>query len=386
MIPEKSTIYRATRAFVNLGAIYRNIEGVRKKIGPHRHLMAVVKADGYGHGAIPISETAIKAGADWLGVALPEEGQRLRQAGIRVPILVLGPIQPQEAHKVIEADLEQTVHSTHLLKELDGCAARAGRTLNVHLKVDTGMGRIGVFPQEAVSVAKEMKRYDHLNLRGVFSHFATADESDKGYAEHQLKVFDGVLKDLEKNGIEVEIRHIANSAGILDMPHSYYDMVRPGIMIYGFYPSREVKHSVRLEVAMQLVTKVAALKTVPACTFVSYGRTFRTQREKTVVATLPLGYGDGFSRLLSNRWHFLIRGRRVPLIGRVCMDMCMADVTEIDEVGIGDDAIVFGQNPSADEMAEIIGTINYEITCGINKRVPRVYVNQAEKKVSNLSS
>jgi alanine racemase len=162
---------------------------------------------------------------------------------------------------------------------------------------------------------------------------------------------------------------------------SYYDMVRPGIMIYGLYPSREVSHSVRLEVAMQLVTKVAALKAVPAGTSVSYGRTFTTQGEKTVIATLPLGYGDGFSRLLSNRWHFLIRGRRVPLIGRVCMDMCMADVAEIDEVRVGDDAIVFGQSPSADEMADIIGTINYEITCGINKRVPRVYVNAAKEEV-----
>jgi len=336
--------------------------------------MAVVKADGYGHGAVEVARAALDSGADRLGVAIPEEGWELREAGIAVPILVFGLIQPEEAYKVVEADLDQTVCSVELLQTLDREAARASKRINVHIKVDTGMGRIGLTPEEVVSFARRVQEFKNLNLEGIFSHFATADAKDKTFAQRQLELFDGVLRDLERADIDIPIRHMANSAAILDLPGSYYDMVRPGIMIYGLYPSREVSRSIELRPAMTLQTKVVAVKTVPRGTPISYGRTFITRAQATVIATLPIGYADGLSRLLSNKGEVLIRGRRAPLVGTICMDMCMADVSSVEGVRCGDEAIIFGEEPPVDEVAEKIGTINYEVTCAVSRRVPRVYM------------
>ncbi len=367
-------VARATQAVIDLRSITRNIAAIRRKIGPDRHLMAVVKADGYGHGAIKVARTALGSGADWLGVALPEEGRQLREAGIDAPILVFGLIQPEEAYKVIGADLDQAICSVELLEALDREAAKASKKADVHLKVDTGMGRIGVMPDEAGSFAGKVQSYKNLNLKGIFSHFATADKEDKSFATRQLELFEGVLSDLGQAGIDIPIRHMANSAAVLDLPQSYYDMVRPGIMIYGLYPSNAVSRSIELKPAMTLKTKVSAVKTVAAGTSISYGRTFITQGEATVVATLPLGYADGLSRLLSNRGEVLVRGRRAPLIGTVCMDMCMVDISDVGGVKRGDEVIIFGEEPSADEVAEKAGTVNYEITCAVSKRVPRIYI------------
>ncbi len=375
---EKGTLVeteRPTRALIDLSAISHNIAGIRKRIGPTRHLMAVVKADGYGHGAIPVARAALSSGADWLGVALPEEGRLLREAGIDVPIFVLGLIQPEEAGKTVACALDQTVASLELLEGLDREAGRLRKKVNVHLKVDTGMGRIGVTPEEAVPFAREIARFKNLVLRGVASHLATADKSDKAFAKGQIATFNRVLEDLEKAGIEVPLRHLANSAAVLDLPEAWYDMVRPGIMIYGLYPSREVGHTVPLRPAMTLVTRVAAVRTVPGGTSISYGRTFITTKEATVIATLPLGYADGLSRLLSNRFEVLVNGRKAPLVGTICMDMCMADVSDVGKVRRGDEVVLFGEDPSADLVAERIGTINYEVTCGVSKRVPRVYLD-----------
>jgi len=371
---EKRGTERATRAIIDLGAISHNVAAIRKKIGSQRGLMAVVKADGYGHGAVEVSRTALRNGADSLAVALPEEGQHLREAGVEAPILVLGLIQPEEAWKVVDSRLDQTVSSIALLEALDREAASASTQVNVHIKVETGLGRIGVEPHEVVLFLRRARSYRNLKVAGLFSHFSAADERDKTFSQHQLQLFEQTIREIRHAGIELPQRHMANSAATLDLPESYYDLVRPGLIIYGLYPSTEVSHSIEVKPAMTLKTKVCYLKTVPQGTPISYGRTFVTKKQ-TRVATLPLGYGDGYKRALANKGEVLIKGRRAPVIGRICMDMCMIDVSDVPDVQAGDEAIVFGQEPTADELAAKIGTINYEVVTTVGKRVPRVYVN-----------
>ena len=335
--------------------------------------MAVVKADGYGHGSVEVSRIALQSGADYLGVALPDEGMQLRRAGIDVPILVLGLVQPEEASKVVGASLHQTVSSLELAEALDQEARRTSTRVNVHVKVDTGMGRIGIRPEDASDFVLRIQRLQNLDVVGIFSHFASADAADKAFARRQLEIFDRTVRELELAGIHLPMKHMANSAAVLDLPESHFDLVRPGIMIYGHYPSGEVSHSVALKPAMRLRTEISFLKTVPPGTSISYGRTFVTDRE-TKVATLPIGYGDGYPRLLSNRGQVIVRGRRAPLVGRVCMDMCMIDVSHVPEVQAGDEVTLFGEDPPVEEIASMVGTINYEVVCDVGKRVPRLYV------------
>jgi len=368
-------VERPTRAIVNLKAISHNIAQIRKRIGKRRNLMAVVKADGYGHGAVRVGLTALKSGADCLGVTLPEEGEELRKAGISASIVVLGLIKPEEAHKAVELELEQTICTVEVAEALDQIARDASVRMNVHVKVDTGMGRIGVHPEDALAFLRRIGRFKNLNLEGMFSHFASADEADKTFPRKQIEVFDEVVRQIEASGIKIPKKHIANSAGVLDLPESYYDLVRPGIMIYGLYPSKEVSRSIPLKPAMTLKTEVVFLKRVPSGTPISYGRTFETRRE-SLVATIPVGYADGYSRLLSGRGKVLVKGCRVPLIGRVCMDMCMIDLSQVEDVRQGDEVILFGEDLPADEIADMTGTINYEVVCAIGKRVPRIYVDE----------
>jgi alanine racemase len=366
---------RATRAVIDLGAISHNIAEIRKKIGDKRGLMAVVKADGYGHGAVEVSKAALKRGADSLGIAIPEEGKQLREAGIEdVLILVVGLIHPEEVSKVVRFRLSQAVASVDILEALNHEASKASTKVNVHVKVDTGMGRIGIRPEEVVPFVRIVKSFKNLNLEGVFSHFSSADEKDKTFSERQLDLFDGVLHDLRLEGIEVPKKHIANSAAILDLPQSYYDMVRPGIMMYGLYPSKEVDHNIELKPAMTFKTRISAVKVVSPGTPISYGRTF-IARKKTTVATIPVGYADGYTRLLSNRAEVLLKGQRVPVIGTVCMDMCMIDVSSVENARPGDEVILFGGGLHVDEVAAKIGTINYEVVCAVSKRVPRIYIH-----------
>jgi len=369
----RQNVARATRAVIDIGAISHNVAQIRKKIGNKRGLMAVVKADGYGHGAVEVSRAALRSGADSLGVALPEEGQQLREAGIEAPILVMGLIQPEEAYKVVKFRLSQTVASVELLETLEHEAVKASTEVRVQVNLETGMGRIGVNPDDAVSFVRKVKSFKNLNLEGLFSHFSSADEKDKTFSKRQLQLFDQVIGNLQIAGIEVPKKHMANSAAILDLPQSYYDIVRPGIMLYGLYPSRAVSHSIELKPAMTLKTKVSRVKVVPPGTPISYGRTFITNK-KTTVATLPVGYADGYNRLLSNHGEVLIKGRRAPVIGTICMDMCMVDASSVEDVRPGDEVILFGEELPVDEIAAKIGTINYEVVCGVNQRVPRVYI------------
>ena len=366
---------RPTQAVVNLKAISDNIARIRKRIGAGRDLMAVVKADAYGHGAVQVSRAAIRSGASCLGVSSPEEAEELREAGIDIPILVLGLIQPEAASKSVGLKLEQTLCSLELAAALDQESRKASTRINVHVKVDTGMGRIGVLPEDALAFVRRVRRFKNLNLTGIFSHFSSADDADKTFAIRQLEIFNGVTREIEAAGIHIPKKHMANSAAILDLPQSYLNLVRPGIMIYGLYPSPHVSRSIKLRPAMTLRTRVSYIKSVPAGTPISYGCTFITQKE-TRVATLPVGYADGYSRLLSNQGTVLIKGQRAPLIGRVCMDMCLADVSGIKNVRVGDEVILFGEELSVDEVASNMGTINYEVVCGVGKRVPRVYVEE----------
>jgi len=365
---------RATRAIIDLGAISHNVAAIRRKIGDQKGLMAVVKADGYGHGAVEVSRTALRSGADSLAVAIPEEAQQLREAGIEAPILVLGLIQPDEAWKVVNSRSDQTVSSIALLEALDWEAGKASTQVNVHVKVETGLGRIGLEPHDAAAFLRRARTYRNLKVAGLFSHFSAADERDKTFSRHQLQLFEEAMREIEHAGIELPQRHMANSAATLDLPESYYDVVRPGLIIYGLYPSAEVSHSIDVKPAMTLKTRICYLKTVPPGTPISYGRTFVT-RKQTRVATLPLGYGDGYRRALANKGEVLVRGRRVPVMGRICMDMCMIDVSDMPDVQAGDEAIVFGGGLPAEEVAAKIGTINYEVVTTVGKRVPRVYLN-----------
>ena len=377
-------------AEIDLKAIAHNIKELRRITNDNAKLMAVVKANGYGHGAIEVAGCALQNGAEILGVARIEEGIQVRNAGIETPILIFGYTPPQQAAALMEYDLIQSVHTPLAARELSEAVASRGKKLKIHLKVDTGMGRLGLLPQDYTSKNPEAVSADAieetlaiaglkgLELEGIFTHFATADSTDKSYAEDQLDLFMSYLNRLRRSGFEPSVRHAANSAALIDMPQSHLDMVRPGIAIYGLSPSDEIiNKQVTLKPAMALKSKIIQLKEVPAGFAVSYGSTYKTQKP-TTIATVPVGYADGLNRLLSSRGQMLVHGQRAPIIGRVCMDLTMLDVGQIDRVQMGDEVVIFGRQRnsslSVDEMASLLNTINYEIVTSITARVPRVYL------------
>jgi len=369
---------RPTRAIVDLGAISFNIQSLKKHVKAGPGFMAVVKADAYGHGLVPVARTAYLAGADWLGVALLEEGIKLRKAGIKLPILVLGEALPRGAGRFVQYNITATVCSPESLLALDQAAEMSDGQAAVHIKVDTGMRRIGLVPRDVLPFVERALSLRNISVEGLFSHFASVDEKDKGFSYHQLDQFKEVIAALEGRGMHIPLKHFASSAATIDFPESYFDMVRPGISLYGVYPSPEVDHSVSLQPAMTMKTAITFIKEVEKGVTVSYGRTFETQR-RSRIATLPVGYADGYPRLLSNRGEVLVAGTRAPIVGRVCMDMMLIDVTDIPEANVGSEVILFGRQNSeeilVDEIAEKAGTISHEILCGITKRVPKEYLD-----------
>ncbi len=377
-------------AEIDLKAIAHNISELRRITQPDARLMAVVKANGYGHGAIEVSRCALENGASSLGVARIEEGIQIRKAGIDAPILVFGYTRPEQAKNLIRFDLTQSVYTTASARKLSRATVSLADTLKIHLKVDTGMGRLGLLPQDlqsdnpkkistdTLAETLAIASLDGLELEGIFTHFAAADSNDKTYAEYQLDLFLKYLKHLQKAGLNPQVTHAANSGALIEMPRSHLDLVRPGIAIYGLYPSDDVdKQRVSLKPAMALKTQIIQLKKVPAGFNVSYGMTHTTQ-QPTTIATVPVGYADGLNRRLSSRGQMLVGGQRVPIIGRVCMDLTMLDVGGIPNVHVGDEVVVLGQQGSetlsVDEMAAMLDTINYEIVTGVAARVPRVYL------------
>lgn len=369
---------RSAWAEINLGAIAHNIRQIRENTAKHVKVCAVVKADAYGHGAIAVAQTAMQAGADRLAVAIVNEAVELRKAGFRVPILVLGYTPACQAVLVAEHDITQTICSLDAAQALSAAATTFGRSIKVHIKIDTGMGRIGIRPEDAGAFAVAVNSLPGIEIEGVFSHFANSDSQDKSFTYEQYGRFMEAVKNIEDKGIKIPIRHIANSAAILDLPEMHLDMVRAGIIIYGLWPSDEVSQQIELIPAMKFKTQVGFVKEVSPQVSISYGRTYFTNKP-SLIATLPIGYADGWSRLLANKATVLVRGQQAPLVGRVCMDQCMIDVTDIPGVVPGDEVLLFGgADLPVEKIADYMGTINYEIVCMVGKRVPRFYIGSSD--------
>lgn len=378
-------------AEIDLNALSNNIRGLKNLLKGSVRFMAVVKADAYGHGAVETATRAIESGADALGVARLGEATALRHAGISVPLLVFGKTLPLYADKLVEYGLTQTVCSYGEALDLSAKALSMGARIRVHIKLDTGMGRLGIPVggigksitdgrnrlKEVVDEVSAVSRLEGLVCEGIYTHFAAADEADKTMTLGQLALFNDVVQRLAQKGVRFEIRHAANSAAMIDMPETHLDMVRAGISIYGYYPSKDVNHqSVWLAPVMTMKSRIVHLKTVGPGFTVSYGATARTDR-KTTIATVAVGYADGFSRLFSSKGHMTVRGVLVPVLGRVCMDYTMVDAGLVPDATVGDEVVIFGKPETgvlcADRLADQTGTISYEVLTSISWRVARIY-------------
>jgi len=369
---------RPVWAEVNLDALADNVREVRRLTEPSALIMGVIKADAYGHGAVQIAQTLIENGTDRFGVAILDEAIELRKAGYSLPILVLGYTDSSQYVNLIRYDVEQTIYSYETAEALSREAERHKGIAKIHVKIDTGMRRIGFDPGlEAIEAIIQISKLPALDIVGIFSHFAQSDGADKCFAREQFEKFKDVCDMLGKANIHIPCRHIANSAAIIDMPEVHMDMVRAGIMLYCLSPSEGDRRSCDLKQVMTLKAKISNVKTIRAGESVGYGRTYIAEKP-TVVATLPIGYADGYSRRLTGRAYVLVHGVRAPIIGRICMDQCMIDVTNVAGAKIDDEVVLFGTQGNAcikiDEIALRLGTINHEILCGISKRVPRVYI------------
>jgi alanine racemase len=373
---------RPAWAEIDLDALCSNVREIRRITNPRAQVMATVKANAYGHGAEQVSRVALRSGAGWLGVALLQEAVELRRQGISAPILIFGHTQDEDASEVVSNDISQTVFTREAILALDAAAGKLGVKARVHVKIETGMGRIG-FPatRETVALISQLAGLPNVEFEGIYTHFATADDPDKSYAEQQFTKLQQVVKQLEAEGVYIRWRHCANSPAIISLLHTHLDLVRPGIILYGLYPSAGARHDlITLRPVMSLKARVSLVKDVAVGDGISYGCAYRAQYP-TRIATIPIGYADGYSRLLSNKAEVLIRGRRAPVAGRVCMDMVMVDVGRIPGVEMGDEAVLIGRQGAeeitADELADHIGTINYEVVTRISERVPRLYVGTA---------
>jgi len=366
-----------TIAEINLSDLIRNFRQVRSCIPTGCKILAVVKANAYGHGIKEVSKELEYAGVDMLGVAHVEEGIILRESGIKSKILVMGGITDDYSVDIVRWGLTPVVYTLSFANALSEAAISNSNTLPVHIKVDTGMRRIGVLPEMTGELVGDIVRLKGLRIEGIMTHFAEADLQNREFVREQLDSFNSVCKTIREMGIDIPIRHTANSAAVLDMAESHLDMVRPGIMLYGYSPSSFLSPMADLRPVMTLKSKIVHIKKVPSKTGISYGRTFTTTRE-TVMATIPIGYADGYSRSLSNLGQVIIKGRLAPVIGRVCMDMTMIDVTDIPGIKQGEEVIIIGgENEvriTADDIAAWTGTISYEVLCGIGERVDRVYI------------
>lgn len=372
---------RPVWAEIHLDRIAHNINEIRRRVGPRSQIMAVVKADAYGHGAVEVSQTALASGCTRLAVALVEEGILLRQAGLSVPIQALGGFCREQIKAALDWDIILTVGTKEMLQEVIDVARSRGKMGTVHIKIDTGMGRYGELPEKGLELVSLAHESPSLFLEGLMTHMAAADEKDKGFSDLQMERFLKTADELAARGVEIPIKHLANSATIIDMPDKALDLVRPGIMLYGLWPSGEVdKSAVELRPALEWKARIVQIKDVPANTGISYGRTFITSKD-TRVALLPLGYADGLNRRLSNWGQVLVHGEKAPILGRICMDQTVIDVTDIPQAQVGDEVVLIGSQGEnfigADHMADLLNTINYEIVCAISKRVPRHYRNKA---------
>ncbi len=361
---------------VDLDAIAHNIRTLKTHVGPRVALMAVVKANAYGHGAVEVAQTALKHGAERLAVARAGEGIELRKAGITAPILAMSYTPPGDMDAVVAHNLTVAVTERETAEALSARAVAQGRIMPVHVKVDTGMGRFGLLPEEVVPFLNWLTTLPNLTLEGLYTHFAVADLADKTYTREQFRIFQRVAAEAQTAGHTIPLRHVANSATILDLPDMHLDAVRPGVATYGLRPSGEVPPALPLRPALAIKSHVARVRTLPAGSSISYGRTYITPRE-TPVALIPVGYGDGYHRLASNRGAVLINGKRAPIVGRVCMDQFVVDISLVGSVKLGDEVVLLGRQGdgyiTAEEIAGWTETINYEVTTSLLPRLPRLY-------------
>lgn len=364
-------------AEINLDALVENIRNIRRITSPGAKVMGVVKSDAYGHGAIEVSKAILENGADYLAVATVEEGVELREAGIEAPILILGATADSQAEEIIQHDIMPSVFSVEYGRALSNMAKKLGKEANIYIKLDTGMSRIGFVADrsETVDEIAEIASMPNIMIQGIFSHFSTADEADDSYTKRQFEKFMGVCGALESIGVKIPIKSIANSASIMMYPEYHLDMVRAGIVLYGSYPSKEVDFSrLPLRKVMSLKARISRVERPGKGAGVSYGNEYITD-ENTIIATVPIGYADGYTRLYKNKAKMIVRGETVPVIGRICMDQCMIDVTNVHNIKAGDEVIIFGDGViTADDLADWIGTISYEVYCNTARRIPRIYV------------
>ncbi|RHU92256.1 alanine racemase [Firmicutes bacterium OM08-11AC] len=377
--------YQRVWAEVDLDAIWENMVHMKENIAENTKILAVIKTDGYGHGGVPIAKMLEQL--DFMfgyAAATYEEAHVLREAGVKKPILILGYTFPYCYEELIREEIRPAVYRRDTVEELAAAAAKVGKKAKVHIKVDTGMGRIGITPdEEGLEFVRFLIEHPELEVEGIFTHFAKSDETDKTSANHQLELFQDFIKKIQTElGITIPVKHCSNSAAILEMPQANMDMVRAGITTYGLYPSEEVsKDIVPLRAAMSLYSHIVYCKTIHAGQSVSYGGLFTAQKD-TRVATIPVGYGDGYPRSLSGKGYVLIHGKKAPILGRVCMDQFMVDISEIPEAMDGDKVTLLGMDGTeritAEELGELSGRFNYEFVCDLGKRIPRVYIQHGE--------
>ena len=384
-LQEKLESYQRVWAEVDLDAIWENMVHMKENIAENTKILAVIKTDGYGHGGVPIAKMLEQL--DFMfgyAAATYEEAHVLREAGVKKPILILGYTFPYCYEELIREEIRPAVYRRDTVEELAAAAAKVGQKAKVHIKVDTGMGRIGITPdEEGLEFVRFLIEHPELEVEGIFTHFAKSDETDKTSANHQLELFQNFIDKIQTElGITIPVKHCSNSAAILEMPQANMDMVRAGITTYGLYPSEEVsKDIVPLRAAMSLYSHIVYCKTIHAGQSVSYSGLF-TATKDTRVATIPVGYGDGYPRSLSGKGYVLIHGKKAPILGRVCMDQFMVDISEIPEAMEGDKVTLLGMDGTeritAEELGELSGRFNYEFVCDLGKRIPRVYIQHGE--------
>ena len=376
-------LLKRTWADVDLDALAHNYRLIKSHVPEGTRYLGVMKADAYGHGAVPISHALVELGADYLAVSNLEEAVQIRRGGIRAPILILGYTPPIYAENMVYLDMTQEVHSLEYARQLDQALNGTNFILNVHLKLDTGMTRIGFTAydnEQAMEDMVEAAHLPHLQVEGAFMHFCVSDSlapEDRAFTRMQYARFERALDYLETVGIRPEIRHCCNSGGTMLYPEYALDMVRPGILTYGVAPAPELNGILDLKPLMSVHTTVSQIREFPADVDVSYGRTYTTPSPRRL-AVLSIGYADGLQRRLSGRAQFLLRGKLVRVVGRICMDMCMVDITEVPEAQVGDDVMLIGPERPCDLLAEQLETISYEVLCGINKRIPRIYLQNGK--------
>ncbi|MEI6631839.1 MAG: alanine racemase [bacterium] len=373
MNKQDNTGYRQTWAEINLKNLAHNFRQVKRLIAPSVKVMVCVKADAYGHGIIAVTKRLVSCGVDYLGVASIDEGIKLRNAGIKKPILILGLVLKEDIGPIFRYNLIPALCTMELADVLNRMASKIGKKIKVHVKVDTGMGRVGVLYKDALFFIKKLSKLKFIEIEGMFTHFPCAD-TDRAFTLKQISLIKNLKLKLSNLGIEIPLVHAANSMGVIGYKESHFNMVRPGLVIYGLYPKQGLK--IKLKPVLSLKTRIVYSKTLPAGYAISYGRTYLTKKN-TVVVTLPIGYGDGYPRNLSNLGPVLIRGRRFKISGRVCMDQVMVDVG-VSKIRTAEAALLIGSQGkhriSAEELARLCGTIPYEITCGLGSRIPRVYL------------